>query len=627
MCTGLEKSGKTSFCEILMPKTVPSTASGDSHTIFIKRSSASKEDKWTELNLKEINELISMLNRSPDSDEQLEMLLLLDTSIPTPALCLLQCSLVTFVTYKMFGKDCENDIKQQYLRFVKELLSSYCIGKKNSLNNRSCTAFLGIHNGSCAKEDYCEEAKVVNNCLNTLKQYVNCPDTSCPFSIWYIAPEDNNEYLHLVNLKNHQDGHFEKVKSTLENIIDNNCGCEVPHHWLILRLSIQKHCIENSSYFMEYAVVYEKIWKVECRSYNKSDLKCALSFFHNMGNLFYYDSVEGIKNFVFTDCTWIFDTLRHLYNPKDSTYQCDHGAQLALKYEGILMSSMIEKIKCEHSMNLEFKYFIYLLEHLNFIAKLNNGDYFIPSILDSYEGNDDVFNRYGTMKFQPLLITFSSGSLHRSIFCYLAANLLNTLTDDDDWSKLKYNAGQKRQHTFRDLITFAVNLNSCVCRVCILDKTFFLEIRIYTKSEDDNPTDLHNIYMNIEKSLKAVCAQLNLSYKDCKYGFLCCLCETALDHEQHFKQHLMIITKKVDKMIYVRCGKSDDSDVLKDERYASYTIWFNEVCCTHGCSMCMYIRTYVYACILYMYTFSRDVSFTVFIVKLSSTKFLSMKFH
>ena len=593
----MEKSGKTSFCEILLPKKTVPAASGDSHTMFIKKSIASlKEAKWIELNLKEINELINMLNgyqKSPNSDELLEMLLLLDTNVPTPALCLLQHSLVTFITYKMIGKNCESDmekfIKQQYSSFVKEFLSSNCTGKKNSSNDKSCTAFLGIHKGSCAEKAYSEEAKVVNNCLNTLKQSVNCPDTKIPLSIWYIEPEDNNEYLHLVNLENHKDGHFEKVKSTLEKIIDNNYDCKVPvpRHWLLLRLNIQKHCIENSTYFMEYNVVYEKIWKAECRSSDKSDLKCALSFFHDVGNLFYYDTVKGINDFVFTDCTWIFDTLRDLYNPKDSTYQCDHSATLSLKYEGILMSSMIKKIKCDHLMNVNFGYFIYLLEHLSFIAKLNDGNYFIPSILDSYEDKDDVFSHYGIMKFQPLLITFSSGSLHRNIFCFLAANLLNTL---DDWSKLEYNVRKNRQHTFKDLITFAVNLNSCVCYLCILDKTFFLEIRIYTKSEDDNPTDLHqNIYINIEKSLKAVCAQLNLSYKDCKYGFFCCLCETTPDHEQHFKQHLMIITKNVDKKINVRCGKSGDFDVLKDQRY---TIWFYEVCCTHGCSMC--IRTYIH---------------------------------
>ena len=606
VCTGLEKSGKTTFCDLLMQKTVPSTTSGNSHTIFIKRSqnNALKEAKWTEINLKEINELINMLNgykqspkesRSLSSDELWEMLLLLDTSIPTPALCLLQHSLVTFVTYKMLGEDFEDDsekfIKQHYSKFVKELLSIACTGKNNTVNlpnDKSYTAFLGIHNGSCSEKWYDKEAKVVNNCVTILKECVYCPDTKPSLPIWYIEPVDNNEYLHLVNLKNHKDKHFDKVKSTLENIIDNNDACEVPLHWLLLKLSIHKDCIENNTYFMEYVVVYKKIWKVECRSSDETELKRALRFFHNIGVLFYYDTVKGVKDFVFTDCHWIFDTLKHLYNPKDFTYQCDHSARLALKYEGILMSSMIKEIKYDHFMKVKFGYFINLLEHLNFIAKLNHGNYFIPSILDSYEDHNEVFDYYGTKKFKPLSITFSSGSLNRNIFCFLAADLLNNLPGD--WYKLKYNKKQKRQHTFKDLVTFAVNHNGCVCYVCILDKTFFLEIQIYTKSTEDFPTDLHHsIYMNIDKSLKVVCNQLDLSYKDFKYGFLCCLCNPVFNV---LEQHLMIITKIVDKKIHVCCGESGNPDVLKE---ICYTIWYNEVC--YYIRMYMYVRMHVHNCL------------------------------
>ena len=89
-----------------------------------------------------------------------------------------------------------------------------------------------------------------------------------------------------------------------------------------------------------------------------------------------------------------------------------------MKYEVELMSSMIKEIKSEHLGKVKLKDFVKLLEHLRFIAPVNQ---FIPSILDSHEGYN-VLGHYGEQKFNSLLITFSSGSLHRSVFCYLAAD-------------------------------------------------------------------------------------------------------------------------------------------------------------------------------------------------------------
>lgn len=603
-CTGLEKTGKTSFCNLLMNKPIPSISSSNSEscTLFIKRSTkniSSKNIKWTEIDLNKLNKLIDELNeykkRSKESglltpDEIWDILLLLDTNAPIPALCLLQHSVVTFVTYKMLGEDFKNSpekfTNQGYSRFVKEFLSIACIRKIKSTGQKNYTAFVGIHNGSSAEDVYVDEAKEVDKNLKVLMDDINCTITKFDTQIWSIA---DNQFLHQVNLKNHKNKHFENVNSQLEDAVTKNSTHKVSLTWILLYFKIQKNCFEKNTYFVEYAVVYETLWKVECSNSNENELKNALNFFHSLGALFYYDSVEGLDNFVFTDYHWIFDNLQYLYKSYYSENLCDHHAGQVLKYEGRLKSSMIEEIKSDHSNIIEFKLFVKLLEYLRFVAPVNKVDYFMPSILDSHEDYEGVFEHYGELKFKPLLITFSSGSIHRSVFCYLAAHMVNNLPLH--WSKMEYNRTTNRLHTFKDLITFSTVMNKYKSYVCILDKIFFLEIRIYSKIKSDCPINLHcTVRKFIEESLRVVCAySLKLCYDNCKYGYFC-LC-TDCDE----KQHLMMFKRGEDAAC---CSQTGDLVVLEGE---CYTRWFDEVCddCSDGIRTCMHIYVYVCACKLF----------------------------
>ena len=153
---------------------------------------------------------------------------------------------------------------------------------------------------------------------------------------------------------------------------------------------------------------------------------------------------------------------------------------------------MIEKIKSDRLW--KFIYFIKLLQHFKFIAPVNQDEFFMPSILDSYEDyKEEVFNYFGEPISKSLLITFSSGTVPRNVFCFLVAHILNQ--KQSNWSKLKYNKSSKHRHTFKDLAIFSVNLDSYVGYIYILDKMFFLEIQIYEKSKLDNyaaAADLHH---------------------------------------------------------------------------------------------------------------------------------------
>ena len=370
-------------------------------------------------------------------------------------------------------------------------------------------------------------------------------------------------------MNNHQEKHFEKVKSGLEDIVAKNTTYKVPLSWMLLNLKMQRFCIRNKTSVIEYTDVYEQLWRNGFINSNEDELKLALRFFHTVGTLFYFHSVKGMGNFVIMDFRWLFDNLEYLHATKDSSYHYDYSARLVLKYEGELMADMIDEMKFEQLGKVKLRDFVNLLEHLRFVAPVNQGNYFMPSVLDSHEGYN-VFDYYGEMKSsKPLLITLSSGSLHRSIFCYLTAHMTNNLPPN--WSKPKYDESNKRQHTFKDLVTFCVNMNNYICHVSILDKTFFLEIRLYSKSDSNCPADCHcTIFSFIEKSLKTVCNEsLYLPSNDYKYGFLCCKCKCKL------KQHLMVIKDDSNSKTSAYCSKTEEIEVLED----NHTVWFYKVCC------------------------------------------------
>ena len=620
LCTGLEKIENTCFCNLLMDKDISSSLpaiSGNFHSIFIRwmgQNKSSDSIKWTEVNSDEVlNNVIAKLSscNQQNSREQnvLDMLLLLDINVPRFPLCLLQCFLVTFVTYKMQGKRFDNyshkffEENNCYSKFIKELLSSTCIRQKygsevsgRGTNRKRCVSFVGI----CKeiKTGLNDEAKVVHESLSIIKESINCPIGKFPVTIWRTA---ELQYLHLVCLQDQKEEnlrlqnygresinlHFEEIISKFQSTVDRDYDTEmVPISWILFYFEVQKYCTRNNKCFVEFAVCME-IWKDSCSNSNRGKLKDALKFFHDLGAWFFLDSGDNIS-FIITNLCWLFDNLKYLCDSKDSSLIFDYDAKLALKYEGILIASMIEEIKLDCSKKVKFEYFVNLLEHLKFAAPMDQrSSYFIPSVLDSYEGKLKAYY-FVTSEFKPLLITISSGSLHHSIFCFLAAYMFDNVPQN--WSKLKYSERENVQYTFKDLITFSVNIDSYPCYVCIFDKFFFLEIRIYSKtqkpSQKDPPNNLYStVFEIIKDSLKkAVCDEnLKLPYEDFKYGFSCCMC-------QH-PGHLMEV-KKVENKLFATCITSGKNMEINNEKYAT---WFSEVCCnTTACQVRMYICTFAY---------------------------------
>ena len=584
-----------------MEKGTQVASPGNTHTFFIKKPSChhlhheNEETKWMEINSENLVKIMDQIsrykvrsNKQPgiiNCNEKWEVLLLLDYNIPLSALSLLPPSVVTFVTYKMLGRDFAFSDPNKFIEsrncfsdFVKELLSCSCFKKdseyselevpgEHGADKMCCAAFVGVLDGTSPKKSYEMEATVINDSLKIIKEHMNCPLDEFPISFWYV--NDDDTYLHLVNLADTKDKNIAKIRNSLDDVVTQSSAYKMPITWVILLFKVYQLCLENKKSYMYYTEVL-KLWKAE--SYNEGELKLALKFFHHVGMLFYYDTVDGMQDYVFTDCLWILKELKYLLSDYQDS-KCDLDAKKVLKYDGQLKSKMIKQIKFDGPGHMKLQTFINLLRHLKYIAPLGKSDYFMPSILESHEGNPSIFERYGTAQSHPMLITFSSGSLHRSVFCFLAAYIMKNLPEK--WSRLKY---KKYQHTFSDLITFSIEVGHYVC---IIDKIFFLEVKLYSKPNSSNNNWHNSVFVSIKKALCAVCKELQLPHSECKYGFLCCNneCKDETDGNIVMDHMMMVKEFKDDKDASACCCKTNESSKLS----AKHTVWFLEVClCVHG---------------------------------------------
>jgi len=570
LCTGSQKAGKTTFCNLLLNTKMDSLDDGDPHSVFIKTQNATN---WTEINCGQLESIISQLDKKKfhaketkypiviNPGETLDVLILVDMNILPSTVSLLWPYTVTFITHGLCGQESFSKL----FEFIRELISSSCFKKEPDFNKLKdsdhsestfYTAFIGTLFKNIAKTTYNKETTGINEKLRALNKYINCTIHEFPLSFWYIDTCDN--YLHIVDLKSSPDENENifKIKSRLESTISENPVYKMPIAWMKLGLKIQQFCYNKNEFYIHYETVFNTIWKADCLMCNEAELQLALQFYHHHGLLFYFETVKGVNDYVFLHYCWIFKHLKEfLVECKDKERDCQ--ARKLLMKEGLLSFRMMKEIEFKGPGNMSFQSFVNLLKHLKLIAPVDKNKYFVPSILDPHKKN--VFEEYGKPNDDPLLITFSSGSLHRNVFCYLAA-YLQTYTPEG-WAKPIY-VGQQ-QYTFKDLITFSIGSSD---HVCIIDKTFYLQVQIYSIHVTGHPKVHKKVFEVIKEALQNTCSELNISYDKCNYGFLCRKCNPELG------DHMMLLRDPSQK--FLCCSKSNKLT----EMSASHAVWLHEVC-------------------------------------------------
>ena len=568
LCTGESKAGKTRFCNLLMNKTTQSPDGGDNHTIFVKKQGDNHGKAcWTEINFET---LINHIDSDSDdsvikytgTDKVLDILILLDINVPPSAICLLQPAIVTFVTYKLRGK--EDDFCSETHQFIKEFMSSNCFVKNPRLlelldetEKGSYTVFIGTIFSDKAKEAFVQEAAMVSENISNLKEHINCSLRVFPLEL--LFEENSDGFLHNVDLKNGEDDNVSKIKDFLdETLTEESLVHQIPASWVLLALYVQKMCLEKKVQFVDFKTVLEMAWRAKCKQHSEEELKRTLQFFHSQGVLFHFSTVEGASDYVFTRCCWIFDLLKDLFFGELMKSTRNDGAKQLLLKNGILNYKIIKEIERKNRGKIPFKTFINLLQHLKFIAPLkeDKSEYFFPSILQPCK-SDQAFQLYGNIQHSALLITFLSGALHRSAFCFLSAFFI--ANPPDGWHPLYYTEQVKRQHTYKDMIAFSIGLKEYVC---IIDKAFYLQIQIHTKSKQSDSKLNSNVFKEVKGALEHVCKDLCVPIERCKYGFPCNNdgCPSG--------EHVMVVDNLSKPQAH--CSKSNEPVELQE----SHIVWF-----------------------------------------------------
>ena len=468
------------------------------------------------------------------------------------------------LSFKPYYLDCTN------LEFIKQLIVSSenininstpllqlkSIQRKETENNpKICYVGTHAHAQNVSEETIQEIDDQLSSAASELKLHQR--------SFW-ASPKE--ELRRLFPVEMFPDENEEECEGVIGNIrqsilrqVQKRDYYEVPITWFIFLLKIQKLCNESKVSYISYhkAVsvwVDEKVSGKGLRTeldqeQDHSDVKNILIFFHFMGMLLYYHKVEGLCDFVFIDCQWLFEKLTELVEVKFR--KCYNRMDISAEdfesftREGRLNINIIKNLKID-LQGIQPLYFIHLLDHLKIIAPIDSKlkDYFMPCVLPSFPLKDstkkfsELDKLYGTIQHVPLLVGFTNSPMHHAYFCHLIVELFRNLPTDWYFPLL---FTSRLQHVYNNLVTFPTCSGHAVS---IFYKIGYLEIQV--RHEEAPSTIIHsNVQHELDKSLRKVSAYLQLSKKQLCYGFYC-KCEKI--------QHFVKLKELTPTTEYISCG-------------------------------------------------------------------------
>ena len=417
--------------------------------------------------------------------------------------------------------------------------------KSPLLPNRSTSyqCYVGTH----ADEVSEEEIQAIESKLKYTADELKCSKCLWELDKKVLFPVDNTT----AGGKN-EDPIAGIIRSRIQELVENSNIYEVPITWFILLLEMQRICAEKNISFLSYMEAVN-IWKFGNLSQDEREVQSALLFFHHMGIILYYHEVPGMCQYVIINHQWLFEKLISLVNLTFKGF-CGYTVSLVLKYEGVLMRSLVEQINLDAGINTECV--VALLQHLKIVAQINEQHYFMPSVLHSFKSRTNILDQYGSIQYTELLVHFVNNPLPRGFFCCLAVNIIQNLLPN--WARLIYNVHNKMQHTYNNLITFSTSTGHYIS---LIDKIGHLEIQI--RHRKHSPPIHYDVRCFLSKSFDQVCSYLKLDNEQLYYGFLC-----NCGHTKGSKNHIASFPKELDSVPHwIKCSYS------RMELTPSHLIW------------------------------------------------------
>ena len=466
------------------------------------------------------------------------------------------------------------------VKFLQEFIAVHC---KNTTSSNSNISIIGTHSADVSADDI----KEIDKALADMIDNADCKNVATYLNgeYDYLVPVDNRDQN-----KSDSDTAIDIKKYTNPSVISKHIYdfqmqqdvYSVPIQWLLLELEIRKVCIDKECCF----ITYEDVLKLATEK-NLGDedfIKNGLRFHHLFGVLLYFENVKGIRELVITNHQWLFEKLTEivLYSFKYT----DKGIRDELR-KGIFNDAMLKKLKIEEDFknaNIDTelinpkKSFLNLLKHLKIVVPLNEDEtkYFMPSILKSHPLTDVELEKAipGKNSFkhqsnenveaEPFLFQLQSTSVNlipRGFFCFLVVELMHST----GWQPSKNNQ-------YDNLVTFFKVEG--LYFVTIIDKIFFLEVRITHQIGNVNPIHyevlkiIHDTMVEVEKSLCIDCK--------IKLGFLCKECP---DTDQQHLTYLDMTDEDGIKYISPSDSKHKVCDCINEKLTpleSSHQIWLQK---------------------------------------------------
>ena len=198
---------------------------------------------------------------------------------------------------------------------------------------------------------------------------------------------------------------------------------EVPLRWYAFELALQKFAIKTGKNVLSFS---ESMELSKVLKFPEEDVVVALEFLSNYNLITYYPSV--LPDVVFTTPQVLLNKVTELtkcvYSLSGDTSidvapSSNRGEYLTMRDEGIISSRILQDFPESYCPPLfTNEHLLKVFEHLYIVARLEDGRYFMPSLLPHFSKVELEQLLYDSSK-PPLLYHFSDGCAPPGLFCAL----------------------------------------------------------------------------------------------------------------------------------------------------------------------------------------------------------------
>ena len=286
-------------------------------------------------------------------------------------------------------------------------------------------------------------------------------------------------------------------------VLTDGFKVQIPSPWLIFSILVQHEYAKDS------IISKQECFEVaqECGIYDESQFEAALQFLRKQtGMLHYYKEPSELSQIVIKDPQYLLSRVNQLVE-KTFTFVNTRSTCCTENFKrGIFERTEYDRLTKELGQSkLNPSMLLKLLEHLNVVIQLGNGErYFMPCAI-AHLGENPATGHTQSSTIPPLLITFKSGYCPKGLFGSLVACIANKRV-----ANCVLNLDESK--IYRDQICFTMDKHTLLLRV----NPTYIYIEVVPYNPDTTPLSIlcdicNGVRELIEENIKIACQPLHYS--------------------------------------------------------------------------------------------------------------------